>query len=59
MAMVLGSFYLELQGPLFVVAASIAVSRIILAIHFLSDVLAGSAIGMLIRCTCFHFLAYL
>ena len=57
MAIVLGSFYLEMQGPLFVVAASIAVSWIILGIHLLSDVLAGSAVGMLIRYNWFHFLA--
>jgi len=56
--MVRGSFYLELQVPLVVVAGSIAVS-LILGIHFLSDVLAGSAIGMLIRCACVHFMAHL
>ncbi|HEV2223256.1 MAG TPA: phosphatase PAP2 family protein [Candidatus Acidoferrales bacterium] len=58
LAFVLGSFYPEFQAPLLVVAASIALSRIILGMHFLSDVLAGSAIGMLIGCTCFHLFAH-
>ncbi|MGB7022875.1 MAG: phosphatase PAP2 family protein [Candidatus Acidiferrales bacterium] len=54
LALVLGSFYPEFQVPLLVVAANIALSRIILGMHFLSDVLAGSAIGILIGYTCFH-----
>lgn len=58
LAMVLGSFYPGSQVSLLAVAASIAVSRIILGMHFLSDVLAGSAIGILIGCTCFHLFAY-
>jgi len=34
--------------PVFLVAASVAASRVVLGLHFLSDVLAGSALGALI-----------
>ncbi len=40
-----GMFCPELFGVLLFFAASIALSRIILGMHFLSDVLAGSVIG--------------
>ncbi len=56
-AVVLGSFYPDLQLCLLFAAASIAASRIILGMHFLSDVLAGSAIGALLGFACFHFFA--
>lgn len=59
LAVVLGSFYPEFSAPLLLVAGSIAASRIILGMHFLSDVLAGSAIGTLIGYGCFHFFAHL
>jgi len=39
------SFYPELTLPLLFCAISIAISRILLGMHFLSDVLAGAAIG--------------
>lgn len=58
LALVLGSFYPEFQVPLLVIATSIALSRIILGMHFLSDVLAGSAIGILIGYTCFYLFAH-
>src|ERR1700728_2260967 len=45
-AISLGLFYPFLWSLLLVVAFLIAVSRIILGMHFLSDVLAGSAIGV-------------
>lgn len=45
-ALSLGSFYPDFQVPLLLVAMSIAVSRVILGMHFLSDVLAGSVIGV-------------
>ncbi|HEV2289881.1 MAG TPA: phosphatase PAP2 family protein [Candidatus Acidoferrales bacterium] len=54
-SIVLGSFYPELQVCLLFAAASIAVSRIILGMHFLSDVIVGSVIGILLGLTCFHF----
>jgi undecaprenyl-diphosphatase len=41
----LGIFYPHLFAGLLFVAASVAVSRILLGMHFLSDVLAGAAIG--------------
>ena len=41
-------FYPDLQIVLLVVALLIASSRMILGMHFLSDVLAGSAIGILL-----------
>jgi undecaprenyl-diphosphatase len=42
----LGSFYPDFMVALLLVAVSIAASRIILGMHFLSDVLAGSVIGV-------------
>lgn len=44
-AVSLGPFYPALAPALFFTAASIAASRILLGMHFLSDVLAGAAIG--------------
>jgi undecaprenyl-diphosphatase len=55
----LGLFYPELQGPLIAVAVLIASSRIILGMHFLSDVLAGSAIGVALGCVSYHFFSLL
>jgi len=43
-------FYPEIAAGLFFCAVSVAVSRIILGMHFLSDVLAGCAIGALLGC---------
>lgn len=45
-AISLGSFYPGLMPGLLFCAASVALSRILLGMHFLSDVLAGSAIGI-------------
>ena len=44
----LASFYPELALGLFFCAISVAASRIILGMHFLSDVLAGAAVGGLV-----------
>ena len=44
-AVSLGSFYPELSPGLLFCAASVAASRIVLGMHFLSDVLAGAALG--------------
>ena len=45
MAMVVGLFYPALMSVLLFCAISIAASRIILGMHFLSDVVVGSGIG--------------
>jgi undecaprenyl-diphosphatase len=54
-----GLFYPELQAPLLAVAVLIASSRIILGMHFLSDVLAGSLIGVGLGCVSHHFFSLL
>jgi undecaprenyl-diphosphatase len=41
----LGLFYPGLLGGLLFVACSVAMSRILMGMHFLSDVLAGAALG--------------
>jgi undecaprenyl-diphosphatase len=58
-AMSIGLFYPQLQGCLLAVALLIAGSRIILGMHFLSDVLAGSAIGVILGISSFHIFANL
>ena len=42
LALSLGSFYPEILLPLLVLAANVAISRVIVGMHFLSDVLAGA-----------------
>ena len=49
-ALVLGYFYPSLQAPLLFLAASIGVSRIVLGMHFVSDVLAGMVLGAALGC---------
>ena len=49
-ALVVSYFYSSLEGPLFFLAISIAVSRIVLGMHFLSDVLAGMVLGVALGC---------
>jgi undecaprenyl-diphosphatase len=44
-ALVLSYFYPAMEGELFFIALSIAASRIVLGMHFLSDVLAGMILG--------------
>jgi len=58
-AIALGWFYPELLCCLLLIAASIAVSRIILGMHFLSDVVAGSFLGCMLGYGCVHLLARL
>jgi undecaprenyl-diphosphatase len=53
-AISIGLFYPQLQAPLLAVAVLIAGSRIILGMHFLSDVLAGSMIGAVLGVLSFH-----
>jgi undecaprenyl-diphosphatase len=45
MALVVSFFYPTLEWPLYFLAASIGVSRVVLGMHFLSDVLAGAVLG--------------
>jgi undecaprenyl-diphosphatase len=56
-AVSIGLFYPDLQGCLLAAAFLIAGSRIILGMHFLSDVLAGSALGVLLGVSSFHIFA--
>ncbi len=56
-AVSVGLFYPELQVCLLAAALLIACSRIILGMHFLSDVLAGSAIGVGLGFAAFHIFA--
>lgn len=49
-SLVVSYFYPSLEAPLFFVAASIALSRIVLGMHFLSDVLAGMIFGVALGC---------
>jgi undecaprenyl-diphosphatase len=53
-ALSIGLFYPELQGCLLAVALLIASSRIILGMHFLSDVLVGSTIGIVLGFLSYH-----
>jgi undecaprenyl-diphosphatase len=56
-AISVGLFYPYLQGCLLAAAFLIAMSRIILGMHFLSDVLAGAAIGAALGFASFHIFA--
>jgi len=47
----LGGFYPEMLPGLFFCAISVAASRIVLGMHFLSDVLAGAALGAVLGAT--------
>lgn len=47
-AISLGQFYPSLLPVLLFFATSIALSRVVLSMHFLSDVIAGAAIGALV-----------
>ena len=50
----MGICYPELQVWLFLAALLIASSRIILGMHFLSDVIAGALIGSVLGFVSFH-----
>lgn len=58
-AISVGLFYPQLQGALLVAAFLIASSRIILGMHFLSDVLAGCALGTGLGFASFYFFSWL
>ena len=49
-ALVVSYFYPSMEGVLFFLALSIACSRIVLGMHFLSDVLAGIVLGVALGC---------
>jgi undecaprenyl-diphosphatase len=49
-AVSLAHFYPQAEGYLLFLAASIAVSRIVLGMHFLSDVVVGAVIGIGLGC---------
>ncbi|HTP34019.1 MAG TPA: phosphatase PAP2 family protein [Candidatus Acidoferrales bacterium] len=50
----LSHFYPELMFGLYFCALSVAASRILLGMHFLSDVIAGAAIGTLLARVAIH-----
>jgi len=56
-AMSLGSFYPEILPLLLVLAANVAVSRVVVGMHFLSDVLVGSGAGALLGYAAFRLAA--
>src|SRR6202167_5193046 len=58
-AVALGLFFPSLLTTLLALAFLIAASRIVLGMHFLSDVLAGSAIGATLGVCGFHIFAIL
>jgi len=39
---------------LIVLAANVAISRVVPGMHFLSDVIVGSGMGALLGCACFR-----
>jgi undecaprenyl-diphosphatase len=54
-AITLGSFYPEIMPVLLVLAANVAISRVVVGMHFLSDVLVGSGMGALLGYAAFRF----
>lgn len=54
-ATVFGAFYPRLRWPLYAVAAAVAVGRVYLDRHYLSDILAGAAIGIAIALSLLHY----
>jgi undecaprenyl-diphosphatase len=54
-ALSLGSFYPEIMPVLLVLAANVAISRVVVGMHFLTDVLVGSGVGALLGYAAFRF----
>jgi len=52
-AIAVGSFYPQYQPGLLGIAALIAISRIVLGMHFLTDIVVGALLGTLIGYLCF------
>ena len=50
----LGCFYPEIMPVLIVLAANVAISRVVSGMHFLSDVVVGSGIGTLLGYAAFR-----
>lgn len=48
----IGTFYPAMLAGLLFCAASVALSRILLGMHFLTDVIAGAALGALLGYAC-------
>ena len=55
-ALSLGSFYPEIMPLLLILAANVAVSRVVVGMHFLSDVIVGSGTGALLGYAAYRFL---
>ena len=53
-ALALGSFYPEIMPVLLVLAVNVAISRVVVGMHFLSDVLVGSGAGALLGYAAFR-----
>lgn len=53
-ALSLGSFYPEIMLLLLILAANVAVSRVIVGMHYLTDVLVGSGMGALLGYVAFR-----
>jgi len=53
----LGSFYPEIMPVLLLLALNVAVSRVIVGMHFVSDVMAGSSMGALLGYIAFRIAA--
>jgi undecaprenyl-diphosphatase len=53
-AITLGSFYPEIMPVLLALAANVAISRVVVGMHFLSDVLVGSGMGALLGYAAFR-----
>jgi undecaprenyl-diphosphatase len=49
-ALVISYFYRGVELPVYFFACSIAISRVVLGMHFLSDVLAGAILGVGLGC---------
>ncbi|MES1260375.1 MAG: phosphatase PAP2 family protein [Acidobacteriota bacterium] len=56
-AVCLGLFYPEIRPALLALAANVALSRVVVGMHFMSDVLAGSGMGALLGYIAFRFAA--
>ena len=54
-ALSLGSFYPEIMPLLLILASNVAISRVIVGMHFLSDVVVGSGMGALLGYVAFRF----
>jgi undecaprenyl-diphosphatase len=53
-ALSLGSFYPEILPVLLLLAANVAISRVVVGMHFLTDVLVGSGMGALLGYVAFR-----